>query len=219
MTYPIDDVGSVDPSDSQVCIGGTGNGDLADLCSFTCSYGACPSESCICTAVGTTAATLPDWLDIVACAAPGLDAKYGPLCAFACNYGYCPDTCVNDKDTCIASIDPGSPVPNESDDDRLTRLNREYPGIYWKMIMPGGQGECSHAQINILEYATRVAGLMTTWSPQNLADSAFNRYFITDGRLSGRWSSPPQNRGHYCNLISRLAYTSHSHVSCCSDSA
>ncbi|KAF8852938.1 hypothetical protein BDZ45DRAFT_694707 [Acephala macrosclerotiorum] len=51
--------------------------------------------------------------------------------------------------------------------------------------------------------ATRVAVRLTHYDPTNLEDAAFQRYFVTDGRVSGQWSSGP-NRGHYLNLINNL---------------
>jgi hypothetical protein len=187
------------------CTAGTGVGAFASICAFTCALGFCPNEACSCTTFGASIATLPTAANVIACATEAvLEAtpQFGPLCSFACNYGYCPSAyCIGDTDTCLAQVDPGDPVPNETDDDRLARLNTMYPGIFWDWAMPGGAGGCTVAQLNILEEATRVGGLMTTYSPQDFDDGAFNRYFVTDGRVSGRWSSG-NNRPHWLNLIS-----------------
>ncbi|KAH8803580.1 hypothetical protein F5884DRAFT_888954 [Xylogone sp. PMI_703] len=190
------------------CTAGTGSGDYADLCSFTCRYGFCPGETCTCTAVGVTTAALPTWVNVIACAAKGLDSSYGPLCSFACNYGYCPSNlCIGDSTQCLANVDPGDPVPNEEDDLRLARLNTMYPGIYWDLAMPDGGGGCSRAQLNILEEATRVAVQMTTFSVEDTEDTAFQRYFVTDSRVVGRWTNGP-NRDHYLNLLNNLRQVS-----------
>jgi hypothetical protein len=88
---------------------------------------------------------------------------------------------------------------------RLQRLNMLFPGIYWDRAYPDDQSEsCTFEQLNILEMATRVAVRLAHYSPSNLEDAAFMKYFVTDGRVSGSWSSG-QNRGHYLNLISNDA--------------
>jgi len=93
---------------------------------------------------------------------------------------------------------------------RLQRLNLLFPGIYWDRAYPDDQSEsCTFEQLNILEMATRVAVRLSHYSPPNTEDAAFMKYFVTDGRVSGQWSSG-KNRGQYLNLISNEAlYKNH----------
>jgi hypothetical protein len=77
--------------EEQVCTNGTGAGNFAGLCAFTCSYGYCPIGACVCTAMGK-AATLPEPQNVNGYPIAGEPSSYDGVCAFACNYGYCPDT-------------------------------------------------------------------------------------------------------------------------------
>jgi hypothetical protein len=87
---------------------------------------------------------------------------------------------------------------------RLKRLNTIFPGIFWDRAYPDSQPEsCTFAQLNVLEMATRVAARLSHYSPSNQEDDAFQRYFVTDGRVNGRWSSGA-NRNDYLNLLSNL---------------
>jgi hypothetical protein len=87
---------------------------------------------------------------------------------------------------------------------RLKRLNTIFPGIFWDRAYPDSQPEsCTFAQLNVLEMATRVAARLSHYGPSNHEDDAFQRYFVTDGRVNGRWSSGA-NRNDYLNLLSNL---------------
>ena len=65
------------------------------------------------------------------------------------------------------------------------------------------KGSCTSAQLDILEEATRVAALVTHESVPDTEIAAFQRYFVTDGRVSGRWIN--QHRTDYMNLLSKLS--------------
>jgi hypothetical protein len=85
---------------------------------------------------------------------------------------------------------------------RLKRLNTNFPGSFWDRAYPDFQPEsCTFAQLNVLEMATRVAARLSHYGPSNHEDDAFQRYFVTDGRVNGRWSSGA-NRNDYLNLLS-----------------
>lgn len=87
---------------------------------------------------------------------------------------------------------------------RLARLEKLFPGIFWDKAYPDSSPDsCTFPQLNILEFATRVAVRLSYYNPTVLEDAAFQRYFITDGRVSGRWSNG-EARSHYLNLISNL---------------
>ncbi|KAL3426974.1 hypothetical protein PVAG01_00483 [Phlyctema vagabunda] len=73
------------------CNEGTGPGDLAEICSFTCRYNYCPTV-CTCTSVGEVRERPTDVGDN-GCPASGKDATYLWLCSFSCKYGYCPKSC------------------------------------------------------------------------------------------------------------------------------
>ncbi|KAK0115705.1 hypothetical protein ONS96_014150 [Cadophora gregata f. sp. sojae] len=73
----------------QVCVKGTGANNFAGLCAFTCQYGYCPPEACVCLALGKQA-TLPKETGTPGFPAAGLSEAYSGLCRYACNYGYCP---------------------------------------------------------------------------------------------------------------------------------
>ncbi|KAG7291440.1 hypothetical protein NEMBOFW57_001459 [Staphylotrichum longicolle] len=72
----------------QECIEGWGPDNFGALCSFTCSYGYCPSGACVCTNKGQ-ARTKPKSTGVAGYPANG-DSNYGGLCSFACNFGFCP---------------------------------------------------------------------------------------------------------------------------------
>lgn len=74
----------------QLCIAGSGAGNFAGLCEFTCKYGYCPVGACYCTAMGAQK-KLPKATGDKGYPANG-DANYGGLCDFSCNYGFCPKT-------------------------------------------------------------------------------------------------------------------------------
>ncbi|KAH7323894.1 hypothetical protein BKA65DRAFT_598423 [Rhexocercosporidium sp. MPI-PUGE-AT-0058] len=71
----------------QVCVKGTGPGNLLGLCDFSCNFGFCPSV-CTCTAQGPPN-TLPATVNVRGWPKSGND---GGLCAFTCSHGYCPNT-------------------------------------------------------------------------------------------------------------------------------
>ncbi|KAK4097654.1 glycoside hydrolase family 18 protein [Parathielavia hyrcaniae] len=73
----------------QECVEGWGPDNFRGLCSFTCSYGYCPSGACVCTNNGG-ARTKPNSTGVRGYPANG-DANYGGLCSFACNFGFCPE--------------------------------------------------------------------------------------------------------------------------------
>ncbi|RAK84826.1 hypothetical protein BO79DRAFT_274168 [Aspergillus costaricaensis CBS 115574] len=75
---------------NDTCVEGTGTGNFAGLCEYSCQYGHCPVGACYCTKMGP-AATLPNATNTIGYPAAGEDANYSGLCSFDCNYGYCPD--------------------------------------------------------------------------------------------------------------------------------
>lgn len=75
---------------NDTCVEGTGTGNFAGLCGFSCQYGYCPVGACYCTKMGP-AASLPNATGTVGYPAAGEDANYSGLCSFSCNYGYCPE--------------------------------------------------------------------------------------------------------------------------------
>lgn len=187
-------------SRGEHCTAGTSTGNNGALCGFACQHGFCP-KSCICTAASPTAPTMPVYTAGVVCATKGQDPSFGPLCSFSCKYGFCPPPCIADKAKCLAQVDPGASVANEDEPTRLARLDKMYPGIWWGTAMPS-KGSCTTAQLDILEEATRVAALMTHESVPDTEIAAFQRYFVTDGRVSRRWNN--QHRTDYMNLLSKL---------------
>ncbi|TVY62742.1 Mutanase [Lachnellula suecica] len=74
---------------SGTCIAGTGTGNYAGLCSFSCDYGYCPPGPCTCTSYGNPVPT-PPVTGQAGCPVAGEDSSYAGLCSFACNHGYCP---------------------------------------------------------------------------------------------------------------------------------
>lgn len=74
---------------SSTCNAGTGAGNYAGLCAFSCSYGYCPPGPCTCTAYGSTA-TEPSRTGTRCVPAEGLDESYSGLCTFSCDRGYVP---------------------------------------------------------------------------------------------------------------------------------
>jgi hypothetical protein len=79
------------PTASQVCISGTGSGNYAGLCSFSCQYGYCPTEVCSCTAYGSQIPA-PPTNGKSGYPLPGEGESYAGLCGYSCNHGYCPET-------------------------------------------------------------------------------------------------------------------------------
>ncbi|KAG9669891.1 carbohydrate-binding module family 24 protein, partial [Aureobasidium melanogenum] len=79
------------------CIAGTGDGNLAGLCSFSCNYGFCPSNACTCTQRGRQI-NAPAASNTLGFPAAGQDiALYSGLCEFTCSRGYCPSgACTSD---------------------------------------------------------------------------------------------------------------------------
>lgn len=78
-------------SSPPACTAGSGDGKLADLCSYTCSYGYCPIHSCTCTGTGALNVPPPT---IGYSGSPLKDLKDSGLCNFACSRGHCPiDAC------------------------------------------------------------------------------------------------------------------------------
>lgn len=73
----------------QKCINGTGYGNFAGICGFSCKYGVCDSSACVCKAMGSPSAT-PSGVAPTGYPAAGLDASYSGICAFDCEHGYCP---------------------------------------------------------------------------------------------------------------------------------
>jgi hypothetical protein len=80
-----------DPDDqTQSCTSGTGEGNLAGLCSFSCGRGFCPVPPCKCTGVGPRI-TPPPETDDPGYPRLGYGLEYKGLCDFACSRGYCPE--------------------------------------------------------------------------------------------------------------------------------
>ncbi|CAD0091638.1 unnamed protein product [Aureobasidium vineae] len=79
------------------CVAGTGNGNLAGLCSFSCNHGFCPSNACTCTQRGRQV-TPPAVSNTLGFPVAGQDiALYSGLCEFTCGHGYCPSgACTSD---------------------------------------------------------------------------------------------------------------------------
>ncbi|THY17642.1 glycoside hydrolase [Aureobasidium pullulans] len=84
-------------SSGSYCIAGTGNGNLAGLCSFSCNYGFCPTNACTCTQRGRQV-TPPATSNTLGFPVAGQDvALYSGLCEFTCSHGYCPSgACTSD---------------------------------------------------------------------------------------------------------------------------
>ena len=78
------------------CTAGTGAGNPAGLCNFSCIRGFCPMNACACSGQGAVDLTNPT-TDVADEAAPGqVRAIYGPLCEYTCQRGYCPEgACVS----------------------------------------------------------------------------------------------------------------------------
>ncbi|KAI5249601.1 glycoside hydrolase [Aureobasidium subglaciale] len=84
-------------SSSSFCTAGTGEGNLAGLCSFSCNYGFCPSNACKCTQRGNQI-NAPAASTTLGFPVAGQDvALYSALCEFTCSHGYCPSgACTSD---------------------------------------------------------------------------------------------------------------------------
>ncbi|KAJ5175656.1 uncharacterized protein N7482_001533 [Penicillium canariense] len=87
---------------NDTCVEGTGTGNFAGLCEFSCRYGYCPIGACYCTKMGT-ARTLPNATSTVGYPAAGEDANYSGLCSFSCNYGYCPESACGTVDVPLST--------------------------------------------------------------------------------------------------------------------
>jgi hypothetical protein len=91
---------------SEVCISGTGPGNLAGLCSYACNFGYYPVASCTCLEMGAqidpSAVTSGPGYSL-----PGEDTTlYGGLCNFACSRGYCPPQACTQTNSTIVYVDP-----------------------------------------------------------------------------------------------------------------
>lgn len=78
------------------CVGGTGEGNYAGLCSFACSYGYCPAGPCTCTTSGAPVPT-PPISGVKGVPLKGEDDSYLGLCSYCCNHGYCPASACTKK--------------------------------------------------------------------------------------------------------------------------
>lgn len=81
---------------TSVCVGGTGAGNYAGLCDFSCSYGYCPAGPCTCTKSGTPVPT-PPTSGVDGVPLKGEDDSYLGLCSYCCNHGYCPKAACTTK--------------------------------------------------------------------------------------------------------------------------
>jgi len=89
--WAVDLDASLEPS-AKVCIAGTGPGNLATVCSFTCALGFCPPP-CTCTAEGEQSQLPPATGQSGFPISGGSDGSTS-LCEFACALGTCPpDAC------------------------------------------------------------------------------------------------------------------------------
>ncbi|KAF4860448.1 Glucan endo-1,3-alpha-glucosidase agn1 [Colletotrichum siamense] len=77
---------TVSPFNPPSCTSGTGDGDWAALCSFTCRHGFCPIARCKCTGQGSLNLMNPSQATK---AISRIGEDHG-LCAFACARGLCP---------------------------------------------------------------------------------------------------------------------------------
>jgi chitinase len=175
---------------SPVCSEGSGDGDFADLCSFSCKLGYCPSEACSCS--GTSIGIKRSVATQSGCPTPGNGDIHGNsfrgLCQFACSQGYCPsETCA------VVSLNTSCPILAlaESTTATLARLNSKFPGIYWDNAIPNGlPGDCTDDEFRILDSATYTAWEMVALSPNArpfMHDIAFHRYFVEDRWAKGIW--------------------------------
>ncbi|PQE23944.1 mutanase protein [Rutstroemia sp. NJR-2017a WRK4] len=89
-------VPTVSPFNPPACTGGSGEGDFADLCQWSCQYGYCPISSCTCHTQGDLVVPPPQVGNINATFVPitGILA-YDQLCVFTCSRGHCPDVCAS----------------------------------------------------------------------------------------------------------------------------
>ncbi|KAJ5771869.1 Glycoside hydrolase family 71 [Penicillium odoratum] len=96
------------PFTPDTCVGGSGEDELAGLCSFGCNYGYCPIYNCTCTATGPLNTPPAQNTSIVGWAP---DTDDNGLCNFACTRDYCPSpVCLDstpDDDSC-GSVDDDS---------------------------------------------------------------------------------------------------------------
>ena len=86
------------------CIAGTGQGNYAGLCSYSCGFGYCPHSLCTCTATGALVQP-PAQTKGHGIPALGLDGGNGfdDLCDFTCTRGYCPDGACRYKDDQVST--------------------------------------------------------------------------------------------------------------------
>jgi hypothetical protein len=96
----------------QVCVAGTGKGDLKKLCEFACSQDYCPPGPCTCNFMGRrlpapTKTATPGFPN------PGKDCTYLGLCDMACYFNVCPaEACnrdIQNKGKCVVPTDPPEP--------------------------------------------------------------------------------------------------------------
>jgi hypothetical protein len=87
---------TVSPFNPPACTGGSGEGDFADLCQWSCQYGYCPISACTCHTQGDLVVPPPQVGNINATFVPitGVLA-YDQLCVFTCSRGHCPDVCAS----------------------------------------------------------------------------------------------------------------------------
>lgn len=87
---------------------------------------------------------------------------------------------IGDAKTC-SNDNCGSIVTQETKKERLDRLDYIYPGIFWEIAYPGGAGNCTMDQFNILEEAMRMALEMLPFFGlvyDAKETASFNRYFV-----------------------------------------
>ncbi|KAF1999392.1 carbohydrate-binding module family 24 protein, partial [Amniculicola lignicola CBS 123094] len=103
------------------CTEGSGFGNFAGLCEFSCANGYCPSSSCYCTGLGV--ADPPEITGDPGYPLAGESPSYLGICSFDCNHGYCPDSACGPTEeptvqpttgeflaaTCIKGSGPTSP--------------------------------------------------------------------------------------------------------------
>ncbi|OGM50849.1 hypothetical protein ABOM_000547, partial [Aspergillus bombycis] len=110
----------------QTCIKGSGAGNFAGLCQFTCKYGYCPVGACYCTAMGAEKKK-PKATGKKGYPKNG-DANYGGLCSFACNLGYCPESACSDTPS-PPYIPPSSPFAARACTGGESEHGEKYAGL------------------------------------------------------------------------------------------
>ena len=144
-----------------VCVSGTGSGDYAQLCSFTCKYGFCPSP---CNCDSEDVQITPPTVDtaITGYAAAGFDAPtYGPLCNWACSHGYCPasecleEVTMNPDETVPETSVLGlasytSPDATYSDGDLFTYVSSDDSDYTLDVILIGGNSSIEDITCDVI---------------------------------------------------------------------